>query len=186
MKLLKLNKYKVLVISFLVLISIILLLWIYNFYDYSVNKNKANGFIINKNLVLEDEFIEIYDNMNKVYTEIKNPEEFFGYKIKKKWYSIIEENKLKNGIELILSNHYNPSIKDTIVELKSKLSIMDIKTEEFKGCNDKSYYKISNNNVIPINYYFTKNSNNILIIKHYNQLPYNKYQLSFNNICLKN
>jgi hypothetical protein len=79
----------------------------------------------------------------------------------------------------------NKNNDEIITSWTNRLGLNDSTKDIIKGCNEINFYKLSNNNVLPINYYLNIKGNRILLIKHYDQLKANKYQLNLNNFCPK-
>ncbi|MGL4758162.1 MAG: hypothetical protein ACRCXZ_02415, partial [Patescibacteria group bacterium] len=154
----------------------------------SQNENKAvEGVMDGRRVVHDDEYVKILHDSDIKFTEENKPNDSFGKQVTKKWYFSYENENLKNGVELFYIMDSNQKSNTELLEDVAKyLGFVNIDFQQYPGCNEEIYTRISNSNVLPINFYINIKGNRVFIIKHYDQLKENKYLLNLNNFCLKN
>jgi hypothetical protein len=178
------EKYKYLFITLIALTALTFGIWGYKLYD---NSNKEiKGIQEGRQVVFNDEYLDIFDFEKRTILEEKKPQDFFGIPVVKKWQNIYTKDNLKNGFEAWWIMDKVESNDQAIAKYVKLIGIPQPTNTPIIGCNDSSYTKLTDNNVLPVNYYMTIKANRIFLIKHFDQLKQNTYTLNLNNFCLKN
>ena len=181
-----LNKYKLLFILIVSISAITIFLWAYTIYDNQSRTQQVQGVTDGRQIVFNDEYIDIFDSNQTKITEEKQTKNFYDKPVVKRWFQYYEKDELKNGFEAFYMMDQVTNNDELIDSWIKKLGITNSPKTKILGCNDNIFYKLSDNNVLPINYYLTIKGNRVFLLKHYDQLKVNKYFLNVNNFCLKN
>jgi hypothetical protein len=180
------NKFNLLFILIVLISAITVFLWAYTIYDNQSRTNQVQGVTDGRIVIFSDEFIDIFDSNKISITEEKQSPNYYDKPVVKRWFNFYEKDGLKNGFEAFYMMDQVTNNDETMDSWIKKLGITKSPKEKILGCNDNIFYKLSDNNVLPINYYLTIKGNRVFLLKHYDQLKPNKYFLNVNNFCLKN
>jgi hypothetical protein len=180
------NKFNLIFIFIVSLSAITIFLWAYTIYDNQNRTQQVQGVTDGRQVVFNDEYIDIFDANQTKITEEKQASNYYDKPVVKRWFSFYEKDGLKNGFEAFYMMDQVTNNDELIDAWIKKLGITNSPKLKILGCNDNLFYKLSDNNVLPINYYLTIKGNRVFLLKHYDQLRANKYFLNMNNFCLKN
>jgi hypothetical protein len=178
------DKYKYLLI--IILISTIAVIGFWGYRLIGPSSAEIKGIKEGRTLVFTDDYIDILDYEKASITEDKKPQDWFGLITTKKWFSLYTNDNLKNGFEAWYIMDKVESLDQTITKYNRLLGINNPINKKLTGCNDNVFTQLSDNNVLPINYYLSIKGNRVFVLKHYKQLKANQYTLNLNNFCLKN
>lgn len=180
------NKYNLLLAFTVLICAVILGLSINQIIQYQNPEKAISGQFDGRRIVLDDEYLKIFNSNDIVFTEDKKAERAFEKDITKRWFNFYEKDGLKNGLEIFFymdsSSKNNKEIQN---EITTYLGLKGIESQELLGCNEEKFIKISNNNVNPINFYINIKGNRVFIFKYYDQLKQNKFIFNPSNYCFK-
>jgi hypothetical protein len=159
-----------------------------------------------KETIFTDRYLKILNREKIAIIEDNSPKKLKNIVVSKKWFYQEQKSKdlkdqriekdlgidLHSGLEIFL---IEKSSNSKILDLEPKqidqtlrqvIGLSDNYNQELVGCNSQIWYQLSNNNSLPINYYYSLYDNNIFSIKNSEQTNpnYNKFKFDLKNICL--
>jgi hypothetical protein len=184
--------------TFLFLVSLVTLFTVFH-WGGMIRLDKAKevlGSSETRELVFSDPTLQIYNKLRIAVVEDNKPKSIKSYKVEKRWYFEEEKSQdindiktetilgipLKSGLDIFQIKSVDSSVEK---DLRAAVGVADDFSQKITGCENQEWIKMSNNNVLPINYYYTVKNGDLFLAKHYLQTSAVKLNFSLKNICIR-